>query len=92
MSKIDTDLRNQLKGITDTSKTTRQLTGQDKAEPMQKEKQYQNKKNPSVTIAIRLRADLKDKLEKHFIKKGYLRLSNGIRAVIAEYADKEGLL
>lgn len=92
MSKMDKALTNQLMGLTDSQKVTRQLTGQDKAEPMKKEPQYRNIKNPSVTVAIRIRADLKDKLEKHFVKKGYLSLSNGLRAVIGEYADREGLI
>ena len=92
MSKLDKELSNQLKGLTETGKTVRQLTGQDKPETMRKEPQYKNIKNPSVTVAIRLRADLKDKLERHFIKKGYLSLSAALRAVIADYADKEGLL
>lgn len=72
--------------------TLKELMGTKKAEPTKAEPKYKNIKNPSVTVAIRLRADLKDKLEKHFTKKGYLSLSTGLRAVIGEYADREGLL
>lgn len=75
----------------DIGQTTRIITGQEKA-PVKTEPIYKNIKNPSTTMTIRLRKDLKDKLEKQALIKGYPNSSNLLRAVIAEYLNKEGLL
>lgn len=57
-----------------------------------KEVKYKNIKNPSKTIAIRLRQDDIEKLKVHFKLQGILNTSTGLRQVIAKYMQDNNLL